>query len=83
MSERESHRHMDERWLVAAIVLPILYILSPGPLLWLLYDSILDKPQWLIGGIETFLSPLEYLYNNVDFVQKAYDAYFNLLGFDP
>ncbi len=66
-----------------AIAIPILYVLSPGPLLWLIYESDLDLPNWLIAGSVSVLSPLAFLYENVDWVGDFYDAYFQLLDLSP
>jgi hypothetical protein len=63
-------------WLaLALLVLPLAYVLSPGPIFWLLAYGYVDQAfvDWLLG-------PLQKLYDNYPPVTAFYDWYFTLLG---
>lgn len=55
----------------------VLYVLSTGPVL-KLCDSARNVPD----AVETFYTPLIYLYMNVPFAQEFFDWYFKLWGFE-
>jgi hypothetical protein len=64
---------------VALLLVP-LYALSVGPALWLVRSGVVDqKFEYVIGVVYW---PLEFLYDNVSFVEAFYDAYFKLLGIE-
>ena len=64
----------DWAWWLAALMGGVLfYVLSPGVL------RILDTkiPEVLYPVIGVIYMPLEWLYNNVELIQAAYDWYFS------
>ena len=63
---------------LGALLLLPLYALSVGPALWLVRSGLVDEKFLYVFGIIYW--PLEFLYNNVSFVEAFYDAYFRLLG---
>jgi hypothetical protein len=61
----------------ALLFLLVLYILSPGPVIWLCGRAgYLDAP-W----IEIAFAPLGWLYDTFPIVHQLYDWYFELFGF--
>jgi len=66
-------------WLaVVAVLLPLAYVLSPGPALLLVKNGYLN-----IQYFEWIFWPLAKLYENSPPVTAFYDAYFTLLGLRP
>jgi hypothetical protein len=55
--------------LIAALLLPLLYVLSAGPFVYVYGRN--QPPQWLLD----FYGPLEWLANTFDFVHKFLDWY--------
>jgi hypothetical protein len=56
------------------------YLLSPGLLVPLDNAGYLDDDNALTEFIEVFYWPVEWCYDNVDWVESFYDAYFEMLG---
>ncbi len=55
----------------------ILYVLSTGPVL-----KLCKSGRNMPDAVETFYTPLAYLYLNVPFAQEFFDWYFKLWGFE-
>lgn len=86
MHNQESHSGSDAAspstatgWILGVLLALILYILSPGVLVYYQRSGSPQPPAW----IERALSPLEWCYKNFKPVRKAYDAYFKLLSGAP
>jgi len=68
--------------IVAAFVLFVIYVLSPGPVLWLL-TQVNAQPQHSETAaicVQVIYSPLIWLYEKFPIVHQAYDWYFSLFG---
>lgn len=66
-------------WLVIlGVVLPVLYVLSPGPIMKILESGSRN------GVVDEFFQivyfPLEWLYNHVGWIQVFYDWWFGVWG---
>ena len=59
--------------LVIVVLLPVLYVLSTGLILMMVSRGRMEPEFW-----KWFYSPLEWLYDNVKFVQAFFDWYFKL-----
>ncbi len=59
--------------LVVIVLLPLLYVLSTGPILMMVSRGRMEPEFW-----KWFYAPLEWLYDNVKFVQAFFDWYFQL-----
>jgi len=55
----------------------VLYILSPGPIVWVLKTANLGAAA---PYVEVFFYPLKTLYDNIPLAKAFYDSYFTLLG---
>lgn len=68
--------------IVAAFFLLVIYILSPGPVIWLLTQANVQPQHNETAGIcvQVIYSPLIWLYEKFPVVHAAYDWYFSLFG---
>jgi hypothetical protein len=66
-------------WILGILGALLLYILSPGILVYYQRSGSPPPPPW----VEKALSPLEWCYKSFKPVRKAYDAYFKLLSGAP
>jgi hypothetical protein len=68
--------------LVAAFFLLVIYVLSPGPVIWLL-TQVNGQPQHNETAgkcIQVIYFPVIWLYEKFPLVHDAYDWYFSLFG---
>ncbi|WP_038165267.1 hypothetical protein [Verrucomicrobium sp. BvORR106] len=79
MSEHDSDAKSNSRsdaggsgWLLIVIALPILYILSPGPLVAVYGRSM--PPSWAL----VYVAPLEWGCSHFKPLEKFYDKYLDL-----
>ena len=74
MSDQPQKRSSPDSKALAVIVLPVLYVLSSGPVFWLLMMSL-----GYVGTARTVFDvvyyPLGWLNDNVEFVRKFFDWY--------
>ena len=66
-------------WILGVLGALLLYILSPGILVYYQRSGSPPPPAW----VQVTLSPLEWCYKNFKPVKHAYDAYFKLLSGAP
>jgi hypothetical protein len=65
---------------VAFLILLVMYILSPGPVIWLLTKSGLQQSETTEKYVVVLYAPLIWLYERFPVVHSAYDWYFSLFG---
>lgn len=66
-------------WLVGAgVVMPILYVLSPGPVMAMVRSGY--GGSWVQRVVQLLYFPLEWLYNHVGWVRVFYDWWFEVWG---
>jgi len=66
--------------IATCVFLLMCYVLSPGPVLWLL-TQFSPQPNEMAGKCVHFVyAPLIWLYEKVPVVHQAYDWYFSLFG---
>lgn len=78
MSEHDSDPHSPSSngasgWVLAVIAIPILYVLSPGPLV-AVYGRSTMPPGWAL----VYVAPLEWCCERFPPIQKFYDNYLDL-----
>jgi hypothetical protein len=56
--------------LLVLVALPVLYVLSLGPAIWLGHNRMVNTDI-----LQTIYSPLEWLYNNVEATKPLFDWY--------
>lgn len=87
MAGDEPNQTRSKRW-IALVAIPVLYVLSIGPALWLLAHS---KPasdsgdpagrfQFALNLYETIYAPLIWGYERMPWLRQAIDWYHNLFG---
>tara|TARA_B100000809_G_C14590561_1_gene333457 strand:+ start:89 stop:316 length:228 start_codon:yes stop_codon:yes gene_type:complete len=65
-------------WLVVAgFVIPILYVLSPGPVMRMMGSG--SGGSMIERFLQRFYFPLEWLYNHIEWVENFYDWWFGVL----
>lgn len=63
-----------KRWIILAVSLPILYVLSSGPLSWLFF--VLGRPAWLEPAVSIYGAPLRWaMQNGPDWIADAVGCY--------
>ena len=65
---------------VAFLILLVVYILSPGPMIWLLTQTGIQENEIAGKCVFVFYAPLIWLYEKFPVVHRAYDWYFSLFG---
>lgn len=76
---RDSESSAAAFWVCGILAALMLYILSPGVLVYYQRSGSPPPPQW----VRTALYPLEWCYENIGPVKVAYDAYFRALSGHP
>lgn len=62
-------------YLFLGFVFVVLYSLSIGPVRMVYQTMPPEIQQWILPLLKLFYSPLEYLYNEVRWIQEFYDWY--------
>lgn len=76
---RDSESSAATFWVCGILAALMLYILSPGVLVYYQRSGSPAPPPW----VRTALYPLEWCYENIGPVKVAYDAYFKALSGHP
>jgi hypothetical protein len=66
--------------IAAFLVLLALYVLSPGPTIWLLTQAGVQDNEAIVKCFVVLYTPVIWLYENFPAVHNAYDWYFSLFG---
>ena len=61
-------------------MLLVVYVLSPGPVFWLLTLADVQGSEAVGKCVIAFYAPLIWLYEKFPLVHRAYDWYFSLFG---
>lgn len=80
MSDKTDQTSHAATWVTSVIVFVVLYILSPGPVVWFMMKLNVPPSSGIQDFIGIMYKPLELVYENVPMVKNCYDAYFRLLG---
>lgn len=80
MSDRTDQTSHAATWVTSVLFFIVLYVLSPGPVVWLMIKLNVTHSSNIQNLIGIIYKPLELVYKNVPIVQSGYDAYFDLLG---
>ena len=66
--------------LAAALLLPVLYVLSSGPVLWIFNKTGLFRSTAAQHFIQVFYAPLEWAYMHNDFAKRFLESYLVWIG---
>jgi len=61
----------------------MLYILSPGPIYWLLFltdGHSTELDEYLLPVLNGFIAPLQFAHDQFPMIQSFYKIYFSLIG---
>ena len=79
-SETSAPKHRVSFILIAAMLLPVLYVLSSGPVLWIFNKTGLFRSTAAQHFIQVFYAPLEWAYMHNDFAKRFLESYLTWIG---
>ena len=79
-SADETPKHGVAFILIAAVLLPVLYVLSSGPVLFVFVKTGFLQSTAGQHFLEVFYAPLEWAYHHSNLFQNFMDAYIKLFG---
>lgn len=81
MSEEQTdHPSSGHGWAWALITALVVYLLLPGPLVYLADHKVIKNDGPFIHMVEVVYAPLSYLLDNVRPLERLYESYFRLWG---
>ena len=80
-----SDQPQKSRWspfsmMLGVVVLIVLYVLSIGPVAWLVDSSGITIPGWLMSSLESFYAPIIWIIENNTFLTKPFIWYEELFA---
>ena len=79
-SEASAPKHRLAFGLLAALLLPVLYVLSVGPAAWIFNKTGLFRSTAAQHFIQVFYAPLEWAYMHNDFAKRFLESYLTWIG---
>ena len=79
-SETSAPKHRVSFILIAAMLLPVLYVLSIGPAAWIFSKTGLFGSTAAQHFFNVFYAPLEWAYSHNDFAKSFLESYLALIG---
>ena len=79
-SETSAPKHRVSFILIAAMLLPVLYVLSSGPVLWIFNKTGLFRSTAAQHFIQVFYAPLDWAYMHNDFAKRFLESYLTWIG---
>ena len=79
-SEPNAPKHRLTFILVAAVLLPLLYVLSVGPAAWIFNKTGLFRSTAAQHFFQMFYAPLEWAYMHNDFAKRFLESYLTWIG---